>query len=491
MMRNRERPRSVSSSTTLDWVVSHQISIEYRAIASLAPAQRNARTHSKKQIKQLSASFRQFGFVNPIIIDRGGNIVAGHGRYQAALLFGMEMVPTICIDHLTVEQVRAYRIADNRLAELAGWDKGLLALEIQELIDLEIDFDIEVIGLDGIEIENLISSLDQEPATPAEDEVPEPEPLAVSRPGDLWLLGNHRLLCGDARDPEAFIRLMGGETAQMVFTDSPYNVPIDGHVCGLGKVKHRDFAMAVGEMGEAEFTAFLTTVFGNLVAVSADGSIHFLCMDWRHMREMLSAGRAVYTELKNLCVWNKDNAGMGSFYRSRHELIFVFKHGNAIRGLPGGLLKKVEIAEDGLKITLSLAPLLPPAITTDFQDELTTIRSVPMRIQKRGVEMRLIIPAIALPSKGDPTLVKVIARARAWWRDLETGAMPSIVAIARRDGITEGYVGNLLPLAFLAPSVIEEIIAGIHPASLTAEALVKHIDLPLDWDLQRTVLGCA
>ncbi len=327
-VRKRSRPIS-TSAVALDWAVSRQISIEYRAVTSLAPAQRNARTHSKKQIGQLAASFRQFGFVNPIIIDRGGNIVAGHGRYQAAQLLGMEMVPTICIDHLTAEQVRAYRIADNRLAELAGWDSKLLALELEELTNLDTSFAIEVIGFDGIEIENLISSLDQGPATPAEDEAPEPEPLAVSRPGDLWLLGNHRLLCGDARDPEAFIRLMGGETAQMVFTDSPYNVRIDGHVCGLGKVKHRNFAMASGEMSEAEFTGFLTTVFGNLVAVSADGSIHFLCMDWRHMREMLSAGHTVYSELKNLCVWNKDNAGMGSFYRSRHELVFVFKHGNA------------------------------------------------------------------------------------------------------------------------------------------------------------------
>ena len=161
-----------------------------------------------------------------------------------------------------------------------------------------------------------------------QDAAPEPEAHAVSRLGDLWILGNHKLLCGDALLPASYEQLLGNEQAQLVFTDPPYNVPIQGHVSGLGKVRHREFAMASGEMTEAEFTAFLGTLFANMVAVSADGTIHFVCIDWRHIYEVLSAGREVYAELKNLCVWNKDNGGMGTFYRSKHELVFVFKSGS-------------------------------------------------------------------------------------------------------------------------------------------------------------------
>ena len=147
--------------------------------------------------------------------------------------------------------------------------------------------------------------------------------------GDLWQLGPHRLICGDALDPRIVADLLDSEKAEMVFTDPPYNVAIDGNVSGLGKVRHREFAMASGEMTRAEFTAFLSSAFANLVAYSLDGSIHFVCMDWRHVGEMLEAGAANYAELKNMIVWVKDNGGMGSFYRSRHELIFAFKNGVA------------------------------------------------------------------------------------------------------------------------------------------------------------------
>jgi DNA methylase len=161
------------------------------------------------------------------------------------------------------------------------------------------------------------------------DEVPEVDNAgpAVTRAGDLWLVGKHRLICGDATDPAVYAGLLGDERAQMVFTDPPYNVPIDGHVCGLGSVKHREFAMAAGEMSEAEFTRFLKTVFGNLAAHAADSAIHYICMDWRHVGEVLAAAEGTYSELKNLCVWAKTNGGMGSLYRSQHELVFVFKSG--------------------------------------------------------------------------------------------------------------------------------------------------------------------
>jgi DNA modification methylase len=313
----------------LAWAQRRALAIEYRAIADLQPAARNPRTHSKKQIRQIAASIRQFGFVNPVLIDAAGAIVAGHGRLAAAKELGLHEVPTIRLNHLSEAEKRAYILADNRLAELAGWDRDLLALELQALTDIDLGFEVEITGFDMAQIDLLIagSAASGEP-DPADQEVV-PTGSAVTISGDLWQLGPHRLLCADARDGDAVRRLMASETAQMVFTDPPYNVAIDGHVSGLGKVRHREFAMAAGEMTEAEFTAFLNTVLGNLAAVSADGAIHFVCMDWRHLHELLAAGRAVYSELKNLCVWNKDNGGMGSFYRSKHELVFVFKVGRA------------------------------------------------------------------------------------------------------------------------------------------------------------------
>jgi DNA modification methylase len=301
--------------------------VESRPIASLTPNPRNPRTHSRKQIRQIADSIRTFGFTNPVLIDDRGAIIAGHGRVEAAKVLELESVPTIRLSAMTEAQKRAYVIADNKLALNAGWDEQLLALELQYLSALELDFEIEVIGFETAEIDLLITGLG-ESAEPA-DQVPELDAQgpAVSRLGDLWQIGGHRLLCADATDPDSFARLMAGARAQMVFSDPPYNVPIDGHVCGLGRVRHREFAMAAGEMDPAEFTAFLETVFGHLVAHSGDGAIHFICMDWRHIGELLRAAEPRYSALKNVCVWNKTNAGMGSLYRSKHELVFVFKSG--------------------------------------------------------------------------------------------------------------------------------------------------------------------
>jgi DNA modification methylase len=206
----------------------------------------------------------------------------------------------------------------------------LLAIELQGLIELEVD--IELTGFEMAEIDLIIEEAREATGVVGgpEDTPLEPSPgPAVSQTGDLWLLGSHRLLCGDARDKAAYDQLLAGAKAEFVFTDPPYNVAIDGHVCGLGRVRHREFAMGCGEMSEAEFTAFLKAVFSLLAENSIDGSIHQICMDWRHLREMLGAGRTVYSELKNLCIWNKTNAGMGSFYRSKHELVFVWKCGTA------------------------------------------------------------------------------------------------------------------------------------------------------------------
>jgi DNA modification methylase len=157
----------------------------------------------------------------------------------------------------------------------------------------------------------------------------EPGVPPVTQAGDLWQLGRHRLLCADATRPESLATLMGRERAQMVFTDPPYNVPIDGHASGLGSAKHSEFAMASGEMSEAEFIAFLGRTLSLLARHSISGALHYIFMDWRHLYELLTAGRRVYHELKNLCAWVKSNGGMGSLYRSQHELIAVFKNGSA------------------------------------------------------------------------------------------------------------------------------------------------------------------
>jgi DNA modification methylase len=241
----------------------------------------------------------------------------------------MSDVPTVRVDHLTPAQVRAYVIADNKLAENAGWDRTLLALELQEL-SVDLNFDVTVTGFETAEIDLLIQDLNN--STPDEaDEVPEVDRSkpAVSRRGDFWRIGNHVLHCGDALDKDSYAKLLGTKKAQMVFTDPPYNVAIGGNVSGLGKVRHREFAMASGEMSAEEFTRFLEAAFNCLAEFSINGSLHFICMDWRHMRELLDAAANPYRELKNLCVWSKTNAGMGSLYRSQHELVFVFKKGSA------------------------------------------------------------------------------------------------------------------------------------------------------------------
>jgi DNA modification methylase len=306
---------------------SSGLRVRYRRSADLKPASRNPRTHTKKQIRQIANSIQEFGFTNPLLVDKHDRVIAGHGRLEAAKLLQLEQIPTIQLDQLSEHQIRAYVIADNKLAENAGWDRELLALEFQYLTELELDFDVSVMGFETAEIDVLIGELDPGEAD-ADDDVPLPEPgPPITQPGDLWQIGPHRLICGDATHFQTYAQLLGSERAQMVFTDPPYNVPIEGHVSGLGNIRHREFAMAAGEMTEAEFIDFLTRALSQMADFSIDGSIHFVCMDWRHLRELLSATEACYDEFKNLCVWTKTNGGMGSFYRSQHELVFVFKKG--------------------------------------------------------------------------------------------------------------------------------------------------------------------
>jgi len=305
-----------------------RIEVVHRLVDQLKPDPRNPRRHDKKQIRKIADSIATFGFNVPILVDSELRVIAGHGRLLACRLLGHPEVPTISLEHLSPAEARAFMIADNRLTEIARWDDRLLGEQLRELSELSLDFRLEVTGFDMPEIDLLIEGASD---TPEDDPDDEPLPVAsgpaVTRPGDTWLLGPHRLHCGSALDEAAYRVLVGEARAAVVFTDPPYNVPIDGHVGGLGAIRHREFAMASGEMDEVQFTGFLTQALGLLARYSLDGSLHFICMDWRHMGEVLMAAKRSYTELKNLCVWTKDNAGMGSLYRSQHELIFVFKHG--------------------------------------------------------------------------------------------------------------------------------------------------------------------
>ncbi len=302
-----------------------ELKIEYVNTSNVTPYARNARTHSKKQINQIAKSIEEFGFTNPILVNVDGQIIAGHGRLLAAQHLKIPTVPVVRIEHMSPEQIRAYVIADNRLAELAGWDQEVLALELQELVSLELDLDLTVTGFEAPQIEVLIDGIGEETPEPP---IEVTKGQAVTRPGDVWCIGPHRLICGDATNPRTFDALMGERKAQMVFSDPPYNVAIDKNVCGSGHIKHREFDMGSGEMSPADFTRFLKTSFELQMAHCVSGALHYVCMDWRHMGEIQAAGQ-VFTELKNLCVWTKGNAGMGSFYRSQHELIFVYRSGSA------------------------------------------------------------------------------------------------------------------------------------------------------------------
>lgn len=318
------------------------LQIEQISVHALRPQDRNARTHSKRQIRQIRESILRFGFNNPILIDDDGHIIAGHGRVEAAKGLNIETVPAVRLSHLNEAEKRAYVIADNRLAEKAGWDPEILAIELKGLID--IGFDVELTGFETPEIDLILDDFcdaSRRSLTP-DDQIPGPAPgPSVSHIDDLWMLGTHRLLCGDARSTAAYAKLLAGRTADLVFTDPPYNVRIGGHVSGLGRLCHGEFAMASGEMTELDFTGFLATTLGLAAKASRDGALHYVCMDWRHLTEILSAGRKTYDQLLNLCVWNKDNGGMGSLYRSKHELVFVFKVGNAAH------INNVELGRHG------------------------------------------------------------------------------------------------------------------------------------------------
>jgi DNA modification methylase len=332
-MRAKSQPHPPRGGTSRKTTGRHQ-GLELRvtkiAISDLKPDPKNPRVHNERQVRQLAKSIDTFGFVQPVLIDGMRRVIAGHGRIEAAKLLGLHEVPTISLRHLSDTQLRALVIADNRLAEQAFWDEKLLGEHLKFLSEVELSFDLEAKGFEIGEIDVLIEGLAPDTADgmdPA-DVLPEPtSQVPVSRKGDLWLLDRHRLLSGNSLDKTSYETLMAGRNAAVVFADPPYNVPIAGHATGLGAIQHKNFQMASGELSESEFIDFLARAFSLMASHSSHGSLHFVCTDWRHLYEMSIAGKQVFSEVKNVCVWVKSNGGMGSLYRSQHEPIFVFKNG--------------------------------------------------------------------------------------------------------------------------------------------------------------------
>jgi DNA modification methylase len=304
-----------------------QLEIVYLPPDALRDDPRNPRHHGKRHIRQLAKSIQTFGFNVPLAIDDEKQVIAGHGRLAAARLLNMALVPTVCLSHLDQDQRTGFMVADNRLSETSRWDDKLLASVLVDLAESNINYDIEAIGFSVTEIDLRIEAAGDNWDTESE-EMPEPGP-AVCRPGDGWALGSHIIVCGSCLDPAVVRQAVGKDLVDVVVSDPPYNVRIKGNVSGLGKIKHEEFQQASGEMTEAEFTAFLERALRNAAAVSRDGSLHYWAMDWRGLPEITAAGRAVYDEQINLCVWAKTNAGMGSFYRSQHELFTVWRKGQA------------------------------------------------------------------------------------------------------------------------------------------------------------------
>ncbi|WP_291395098.1 DNA methyltransferase [Devosia sp.] len=438
------------------------------AVTSLRPYPGNARRHSRKQVQQIAASIQRFGFTNPVLISDKREIIAGHGRVLAAKELGLTEVPTLRLSHLSDEERRAYVLADNKLALNAGWDTELLAIELGALIEL--DFDVSLTGFSIAEIDFTLEQAREAKtdAIPSADIIPPVTTSPVTQKGELWLLGRHQLLCGDARTRSDVERLLGGRRADLLFTDPPYNVPIDGHVGGLGAIRHREFAMAAGEMTPAEFTQFLATTLSHAAAVCKDGAIAFVCMDWRHMRELLDAGQTAFSELKNLCVWNKSNGGMGSFYRSKHELIFAFKVGTAPHTNNFGL------GETGRYRTNVWDYPGISSVGAARMDELAMHPTVK--------PAALVADAIKDCTRRGEIVLDVFGGSGTTLIAAETCGREA--RLAEREQVSERYVAQLLPLAFLKPDLVDGCATAALELSITAPDLAKGVTFPAAWETQ-------
>ena len=330
----------MSTLTKTVWMADQVVQT---AIPQLRPYGQNNRTHMAKSVARLKGSIEQFGFVVPILATSRGEIIAGHGRLEAAKQLGLDHVPVVTADHLKEAEIRALRIADNKLAELSDWNEEALQIKLAELMDLslagELDFDLDITGFELPEIDIIIGGAD----TPAETEkapMPDTSSPPVTQLGDLWRLGEHLVFCGNSLEAASFDAVLGKDQPRMIFTDPPYNVAVNGHVRS-GEAGHREFAMASGEMSDGEFRGFLSEFIVHLFGRLMDGGIAMICMDWRHIEELIAAGKGAGFDLVNLCVWNKTNGGMGSLYRSKHELVAVFKKPGAAH------INNVELGKHG------------------------------------------------------------------------------------------------------------------------------------------------
>lgn len=305
-----------------------ELHIEYRPPEDLIENPGNVRTHSKRQLRQIARSIEAFGFANPILIDERDQLIAGHGRLAAAKTLRLKRVPVIRLEGLSETEKRGLMLADNKIAENSGWDKDRLQVELADLSSMELEFDLEEIGFEAAEIDLAIDGQDAAEETEVAPE-PDPEDVPVTGPGDVWVLGPHRIVCGNARSIDDMQLLMADDLADAVFTDPPYNVAINGHVSGKGKIRHREFSEASGEMSNSEFKDFLAATLATASAFSRPGSVHYICMDWRHAADLATVGTEAIGLQLNLCVWTKTNGGMGSLYRSQHELVLVFAKAGA------------------------------------------------------------------------------------------------------------------------------------------------------------------
>ncbi len=305
--------------------------VEMLPPSSLKPAKRNARAHNKAQEEAVANSVLHFGVIKPVVIDERDHIVAGHVVWRAAKKLELKRIPVIRVSHLSETELRAYALADNQLATKSAWDLEILSLELGELqLALpEFGLDLSITGFEPAEIDGVFDGLAENSGEPTDEALEPADGAPVSWSGAIFELGRHRLLVGDARDEAPYTRLLGGEVAEMGIHDPPYNVKIQGNVGGRGRIKRREFVCASGEMTPAQFEVFLKNTLGLCAQHSVDGAIHYVFMDWRHVAELIAAGAEAFDELKNMCVWVKNNAGQGSFYRSEHELVLVFKHGQA------------------------------------------------------------------------------------------------------------------------------------------------------------------
>jgi DNA modification methylase len=300
-----------------------RLELSYVRLEELRPSARKLRKLDPVHVREVASSIGLVGFCDPLLVGRGNELIDGEVRYEAAKQLGLDRVPCVRIEHLTPEEQRVLRLAVNRLAEKGQWDLDALKIEFEELILL--DAPTQITGFSPAEIDHVMLG---DPAESVEHGPLEPDPAAaVARIGDVFQLGPHRLVCGDATDPAVLARLLENDApARLVLTDEPYNVPISGHATGGD---HREFAMASGEMSHAEFLAFNEAWMAAAMPSLCDGGILATFIDWRGYPTVSAAAIKLGLKSLNLIVWAKTNAGMGSLYRSQHELLPLFKKGAA------------------------------------------------------------------------------------------------------------------------------------------------------------------